>query len=112
MIEMQDTHRLPVGVKYVVIAICMEAIPTVVARGCNPNAAAKHFLDDGDAPPARRAVFLAILQIHIDGRQRNDGDFRLGDEIERPVDLAFGLVRKAAAMTADDTAFVTVPHRG
>ena len=109
---MENTHRLPVGIQHIVIAIGMKAVPAIVTCGRDTDAAAEHFLDDGDAPPARRAIFLAILQIHVDGRQRNDRDFGLGNKIERAVNFAFGLVRQAAAMTADDTAFVAVPHRG
>src|SRR5580693_3484920 len=112
MVEMENANRLPVSVEHIVIAVGMKAVPVVVACCRDADSSAEHFLDDSDTPPARRAIFLAVLQIHIDGWQRNDRDFGLSNKIERAVNFAFGLVRQATAMTADDTAFVAVPHCG
>ena len=95
----------------VVVAIGIKAVAAIVAGDRHADAAAEHFVDDGDATPSRRAALLPVLQIHIDCRQRHHRDFGFRQQIERAIDLGLRLHRQTATMTADHTALVAMPHR-
>ena len=87
MIEMQDAHRLAERVHHVVIAIGVERIAAIVARDRDRHAGAPQLLDQGHAAPARRAVGHSVLQVHVDGRQRDDADAGLRDQRDGARDL-------------------------
>lgn len=56
MIEMHDANRLPECVNHIVIAVCIETIPAIVARCRYANAALEHFMHDSDGVrPALRS---------------------------------------------------------
>src|SRR5271163_962678 len=112
MIEMQDADRLAEGVDDVVVAIGIKTVAAIVAGGGDADAAPEHFLDHGHAAPAWGASRLAVLQIHIDRRQRDNGDFSRCQKVERAVDLAFRLIGQAATMPAYDPSLIAMPHRG
>ena len=78
MIEMRDAHRLAIGVEYIVITVGKETVAAIITGRRDEDAALAHLLHDGDATPAWRAAGRAILQIHIDCRQRDDGNLGLG----------------------------------
>jgi hypothetical protein len=108
MIEVQYPHGLAEGINHVVIAISMERIAAIVAGDRYRYAAPAHFMDRRDAAPARRPSAAPILKIKIYGRQRDYRNTRLSAEIEGPAYLLFGLDRKAATMTTDDTTLEAV----
>ena len=112
VIEMQDADRLAVCIEHIVIAVGVKAVAAIVASRRHADTAALHFMDNGDAAPTRRTPFGAVLQVHIDGWQRDDGDVGLRQQIQRAIDNRQCLVGEAAAMAADDAPFIVMPHRG
>jgi hypothetical protein len=108
MVEVQDPDRLAKSIDHVVIAVGMEAVAAVVAGDRNRNAAAAHFMHEGHPAPAWGAAACAILKVKIDRGQRHHRHLGLGQEIECPVGLLFGLHREAATVAGDHAAVIAV----
>ena len=80
VIEMQDAGRLAKHLEEIEIAIGVERIAGVVGGDHHGHAGRGQLVQRRDAAPARRAAGLAVLQVHVDERQRDDRDAGLADE--------------------------------
>ena len=92
-IEVRDTHRLGEDLVHVQIAVTEERIDRVVARDGDLDAARPHLVKQRHAAPAWSAADLAILKVLIAHGQTDDRDAGVGTQVQRRLDVRFGLNR-------------------
>ena len=109
---MEDAGRLAEHLEHIEIAVGIEGIAGVVGGDHHLHAGRGQLMQRGDAAPARRAAGLAVLQVHVDHRQRDDGDAGLGEQRDDAAAIGVGGQRQRAAVAGDHAALEAVAdHR-
>ena len=70
------------GVDHVVVAVSIEAIAAIIAGRRDANATLEHLMNHCHTAPAWRSTSHPILEIHVYGRKRDDGDFGLRKKVQ------------------------------
>jgi hypothetical protein len=112
-IELSDAHRLRKDFDGIEIAIGKERIAGVVAANGDRHAGSGKFMQQCHPAPARRAsTLLAVLQIHVAHRQRDDRD----TGSRHPSNCAFCVggrpAGQAATVPRSDPSLPTEPNGG
>ena len=104
LVELRDTDCLRENLDRIEVAVGVERIAGVIASDGDGDARSRKFVQQGYASPARRSTrLLAILQIHVAHRERDDRDAGRGHTGNRAFRISCGPAGEAATMTGGDT---------